>query len=207
MPQGARLPPLSDGFGCVGEKCWAGVYVDSSSKEVLHLARGGRAFFSPGTAAGTRRGFFWWKVTGDRLRMIDSYDQRVIWPGAASDLWRDLAQPGKLAGFGSETNKTNSGSRREKNINLFRDPLGFVFPGCSYALSLPSKSPLMANASHEYRVVVNEDGTITDVMDGGRIAQWSFPGAKPVVGDSEWVTGDELLLVLESNHHDVRTSV
>lgn len=203
MPQGARLSLLSDDFGCVGEKCWAGVYVDSTSKEILHLERGGRVFFSPGTDAGTRREGFWWKATEDGLRVIDSYGQPVVWPGAASDLWRDPVQAGRLTGFGAETNKTNSGSRREKHVNLVRDPLGFVFPGCSYVLSLPSKSLV----GHGHRVVVNEDGTITDMVDGGRIARWSFPRAKPVVGDNEWATGDELLLVLESNHHDVRTSV
>eukprot|EP00752_Nemacystus_decipiens_P016051 g14350.t1 len=92
MPQDAPLP-LSDDFGCVGDKCWAGVYVDSASKEILHLEGGGRAFFSP-------------------------------------------------------------------------------------------------------------DGTITNMVDGGRIARWSFPRAKPVVDDIEWATGDELLLVLETNYRD-----
>lgn len=207
MPQGVRLPPLSDDVGCVGDKSWAGVYVDSISKEVLHLARGGRAFFSPGTAAGNRRGNMWWKVTEDRLRVLDSYDHPVNWPGTASDLRGDPVQAGKLAGFGVETDDTNSGPRRVENVHLVRDPLGFVFPGCSYVLSLRSQSPLMANSGHECRVVLNEDGTITGAVDGGRIARWSFPTAKPLVGDDEWATGDELLLVLESNCHNVRTSV
>lgn len=203
MPQAARLPPRSNDFGCVGEQCWAGVYVDSASKEILHLARGGRAFFSPGTAAGTRRGILWWKATEDRLRVINHCDQPVLWPGTASDLRRDPAQAGKLAGFGIETDKFNSGPRRVENIHLVRDPMGFVFPGCSYVLSLPSKSPLKASSSHEYRVVVNEDGTVTDMVDGGQIARWSFPRAKRLV--DEWATGDELLLALEDNYHDVRT--
>lgn len=205
MPQGALLHPISDNFGCVGGKCWAGVYVDSASKEILHLAREGRAFFSPGTAAGTRRGKLWWKATEDRLRVLDSHDQPVNWPGTASDLQRDPDQAGKLAGFGMETDKTNSGHGHVEERHLVRDPLGFVFPGCSYVLSLRSKSPLMTNTGKEYRVVLNEDGTITESVGGGRIAQWSFPEAKPVVGSKGWATGDELLLVLGSNDRDVRT--
>lgn len=206
MPHGARLSQLGDVFGCVGEQCWAGIYVDSASKEILHLAKGGRAFFSPGTGTGTGEKILWWKATEDRLQVIDGYDQPVSWPGTASDLRRDPVQAGKLAGFGVGAGKTNNGPGQVASIHLVRDPLGFVFPGCSYVLSFRSISPLMATIGHEYRVVVNEDGTVTDVVEGGRIARWSFPRAKPLVGDGEWPTGDGLLLVLESNYNHVRVS-
>lgn len=202
----ARLTPLSDGFGCVGGTCWAGVYVDSLSKEILHLEPGGRAFFSPGTAAGAGRGILWWKAKEDILHIVDSDDQPMRWPGSPSDLRRDPLQAGQLAGFGVNV-KTNSASFGE-DTHLVRDSLGFMFPGCTYVLSMRPGSPRRATDGHEYRVVVNEDGTVTDMANGIRIARWTFPAAKPLVGggDELWATGDEVLLVVESAYLHVRTT-
>lgn len=208
MRPGARLSPFSDDVGCVGGKCWAGVYIDSASKEILHLERGGRAFFSPGTAAGTRGDIFWWKAKEDFLHIVDSDDQPLTWPGAASHLRRDPLQAGKLAGFGVDA-KTNRDARLGEDTHLARDSLGFMFPGCTYVLSLRPGWPLRVADGHEYRVVVNEDGTVTDMAKGMRIARWHFPAAKPLVGggDESWATGDEVLLLLESAYHHVRTTV
>ncbi len=204
MRQDARQSP----FGCVGGSCWAGVYVDSVSNEILHLEKEGRAFVSPGTAASSRGDKFWWKAEGDRLRIFDSSDQPLIWPGTGSDLRRDPLEAGKIAGFGVEV-ETSRGTTNVENSHLTRDSLGFIFPGCTYVLLLRSGSATMANDSHESRVVVNQDGTVTDIVKGTRIARWSFPEAKPPSddGDESWPTGDEILLVLESDYDHVGANV
>jgi len=194
-------------FGCVGGSCWAGVYVDSISNDILHLEKGGRAFFSPGTAASSREDGFWWKAEGDRLRIFDSSGQPLTWAGTGSDLRRDPLQAGKMAGFGVEVERSR-GAKLVKNSQLVRDSLGFMFPGCTYVLSSRSGSATMAD-SHESRVVVNQDGTVTDIVMGTRIARWAFPEAKPLSdGDDEsWPTGDEILLVLESDCNHVGATV
>lgn len=200
LRQDARLSP----FGCVGRSCWAGVYVDSVSNEILHLEKEGRAFFSPGTVASSRRDMFWWKAEGDRLRIFDSSEQPLTWPGTGSDLRRDPLEAGKMAGFGVEV-ETSRGTMRVENSHLVRDSLGFLFPGCTYVLSSRSGSSTMASEIHESRVVVNQDGTITDILEGTRIARWSFPEAERPSddGDESWPTGDEILLVLESDYDHV----
>ena len=207
-----RLPSLSfhqdatqSPFGCVGGSCWAGVYIDSGSNEVVHLKKGGRAFFSPGTAAGTRRGSLWWKAEGDRLRIVDSDEQPLVWLGTVTELRRDPLEAGKMAGFGVEV-KSSRGATRVEKSHLVRDSFGFLFPGCTYVLSLRSQSPQLMKGNHEHRVVINEDGTVTDIVKGTQIARWSFPEAEPPFddGDESWATGDEVLLVVDKYYDHVR---
>lgn len=209
-----------DEFGCLrGENCWAGVYVDLATNEILHLDTGGRAFLSPGTAAAdTRWECLRWWAEEDLLHVADRYDQPFIWPGAASDLRRDPVQAGKLAGFGVEDSTKLDAGRREglaytnsthiDQMHLVRDPFGFVFPGCMYALSMRPGSSRGTENSHEARVVVNRDGTITDVASGGRIARWFFQGGKPLPGmnDDSWASGDAVVLLIDTDHYQVHAS-
>ncbi|CAM9178873.1 unnamed protein product, partial [Ectocarpus sp. 12 AP-2014] len=182
-------------------KCWAGVYVDSTSKSVLHLAKGGGAFFSPGTAAGSHGNELRWKAKEDFLYIIDSDNNPFSWPGAASYLRRDPVQAGKLAGFRLEV-RTSNGTALVESSHLNRDSLGFLYPGCTYVLSWRPGLPFRAGNARENRVVVNRDGTITDAENGRRVARWSFPEATPVVDgvDDTWATGDEVVLLLDGEY-------
>lgn len=184
------------------------MYVDRATNEILHLDTGGRAFLSPGTAtADTRRECLQWWAEGDLLHLADRYDQPFTWPGTASNLRRDPAEAGKLAGFGGKVSTKLDTDRREGSAytnstdvdqtHLVRDPFGFLFPGCVYSLSgRPEFSPRKEN-SHETRVVVNKDGTITDVASGGRIAWWFFLGESSVPDDASWVSGDIVALLVD----------
>lgn len=184
------------------------MYVDRATNEILHLDTRGRAFLSPGTAdpdAG-RECLRWW-AENDLLHVTDRHDQPFTWPGATSNLRRDPVQAGKLAGFGVEVS-----TKRDTNFtlvdqrHLVRDPFGFWFPGCMYTLSMrPGLSPRINN-SHEYRVVVNKDGTITDIATGGRIARWLFLGENSVVGsgDDSWASGEKVVLLVDVDHHQVQ---
>lgn len=206
--QGVRLSATSDEFGCISQKCWAGVYIDAASKSVLHLARGGGAFFSPGTAAGSHGKKLRWKAKKGFLYMVDSDNKPFSWPGGASYLRRDPVQAGKLAGFGVEV-ETSNRTALVKSGHLSRDSLGFLYPGCIYVLSWRPGPPFRAGDPRENRVVVNRDGTITDSENGRRVARWWFPEAAPIVdvGDDTWATGDEVVLMLDGEYLEVRMTV
>lgn len=217
----SRQLRLSSGnmIGCLrGESCWAGVYVDRATNEILHLHAGGRVFLSPGTAAAdTQRECLRWWAEEDLLHMADRYDQPFTWPGAVSDLRRHPAEAGKLAGFGGKVSTKLDADRREGSAytnsthvdqtHLVRDPFGFLFPGCVYALSVrPGFSPWTEN-SRDTGVVVNKDGTITGVAGGGRIARWFFGGesSAPDMSDASWVSGDIVVLLVDADHDQVCT--
>lgn len=206
--QDVRLSAPSEVFGCISQKCWAGVYVDSTSKSVLHLAKGGGAFFSPGTAAGSHGNELRWKAKEGFLYIVDSDNNPFSWPGAASYLRRDPVQAGKLAGFRVEVG-TSNGTALVKSAHLNRDSLGFLYPGCTYVLSWRPGLPFRAGNARENRVVVNRDGTITDAENGRRVARWSFPEALPVVDgvDDAWATGDEVVLLLDGEYLQVRMTI
>lgn len=195
------------------------MYVDRTTNEILHLDTGGRAFLSPGTAAADdRRECLRWWAEEDLLYMADRYDRPFTWPGAASYLRRDPAQAGKLPGFGVETSTELDRDRRQgpaytnsTNLdqpNLVRDPFGFLFPGCMYTWSMCPRVSSGTDKSHEARVVVNRDGTVTDVASGGRKARWFFGGRSSVSGmiDDSWASGDIVVLLVDVDHDEVRAN-
>lgn len=170
--------------------------------EILHLERGGRASLSPGTAAGSQRELLQWAASGGILHVVDNDDQLLTSSDAAVRLRRDRLQAGRLSGF-------SEGVQNRDDTHFRRDPLGFMFPGCTYVLSLQPGQPCTIGVGHEYRVVVDEDGTVIDTENGGIIARWYFPGTPPlaVAGDTSWPSGDEVLLLFERRHHQVRADI
>lgn len=213
----APLPP-GDAFGCVQaafrQDCWAGVYVDSASKEVLQLESGGRALRSPGTAVATddrgdgRGGCLWWSAQAELLHIVDCLGRPFLWPGATGNLRRDPHQAGVLTGFGfevdttlaSQQNPLLANSQLEQSVHLLRDPLGIVFPGCLYTLSLPSNPPISTKYG-QIRVLLHRDGTIADEVRGARIATWSFAAPQLFIGNlsEPGTTGDALELRFDDN--------
>lgn len=217
------LPPLpsGDAFGCVQpafrQDCWAGVYVDSASEEVLHLESGGRASRSPGTAVAAdgrsdgRSGCLWWSAQADVLHIVDCLGRPFLWPGASGNLRRDPHQAGVLAGFGFEVDTTVdpqqnpplANSQLEQLVHLVRDPLGLIFPGCLYILSLPSRSPFNTKP-RQVRVLLHRDGTVTEEVRGTRIATWSFAAPQVFPGNlsESGTTGDALELRFDDDSDD-----
>lgn len=210
---------LGDKYGCLqGDNCWTGVYVDKATNEILHLDTGGRAVFSPGTAASdSQPGCLRWWAKEDFLYLVDCFDRPFKWPGAGSELRRDPPQAGMLAGFSAEVDtKLESGHRkgpaydnstRIDYTRLVRDPFGFLFPGCMYALSMRQGSPYQTKNNREVRVVVNRDGTVTDVDGGERFASWSFleEQSRPGAIHDYWPSGDAIVLLVDSDHGQVQT--
>ncbi|CAN0125964.1 unnamed protein product, partial [Scytosiphon promiscuus] len=190
------------------ERSWAGVYVDSTTKEVLFLERGGGASFSPGTAAGAKNDISRWESSGEILHIVGDDDRPLLWPGVTDHLQRDIAHAGKLSGFDGRE-KTSDRGRYGDDGDLLRDPLGFMFPGCTYLLTVKPDQPCTVGIGHEYRVVVDRDGTVIDTANGGMVARWYFPGMPPLsgAGDKLWPTGDEILLLFEKSHHQLRSVV
>lgn len=217
------LPPLppGDAFGCVQsssrQDCWAGVYVDSASKEVLHLESGGRALRSPGTAVAAdgrsdgRGGCLWWSAQADVLHIVDCLGRPFLWPGASGNLRRDPHQAGVLAGFGFEVDTTVApqqnpllaNSQLEQLVHLMRDPLGLMFPGCLYILLLPSRSPI-STKPRQIRVLLHRNGTVTDEVRGTRVATWSFAAPQVFPGNlsESGTTGDALELRFDDDGDD-----
>lgn len=209
---------LGDRLGCLqGDDCWTGVYVDTATNEILHLDTWGSAFLSPGTAAAdSRPGCLRWWAKEDLLYLVDCDDQPFRWLGAGSELRRDPPQAGKLAGFSVEVN-TNlesdhqegpayENSTRVDHARLVRDPFGFLFPGCMYTLSMRQGSLHQIKNRHEVRVVVNVDGTVTDVDGGKHIARWSFLEEQSLPGASHdhWSSGNAIVLLVDGDHRQVR---
>lgn len=206
-----------DKFGCHGNNCWAGVYVDSETNEVLHLDVAGCAYLSPGTAAAdSRQGRLRWWAEEDRLHLVDCYGQPYIWPGATSELRRDPAHGGILTGFGVRGSTklefhdgdkpSYNSSTRTDHTRLVRDPLGFLFPGCMYSISLPPGVIHRTGTYHEAHVVVNMDGTVTNVDGGERIARWFFLGEQSLgASDDLWASGNSIVLLVDTHLHQVHT--
>lgn len=217
-------PPRS-ALGCLvtsRERCLAGVYKDATTSDIFHLEAGGRAFLSPGTAAAEEAGggCLWWKVDEDGLlELVDCDNRPLLWPGISGHLRRDSARPFELTAFAAQAGtpdgvasspdaqqpllKTDSLSERQ--VVLVRDPLGFVFPGSLYVLSFRPGLAAQDDQLVEVRVVLHLDGNVTDVVHGTRIAKWVFPETKLFPGGGETgVTGDALVLILETDDHQVR---
>ena len=223
------------------EDCWAGVYVDSVAGMALHLHEGGRAFQSPGAEVaisgsdGTVRCQLWWRADEDTLRMVDCTGLPFRWPGAADDLLRDPPRPGRLAGFsvGGDVGIASIGDSPSGNdsmlnaesfgeVSLVRDPSGFLFPGCMYALYLRGGSSSSCGARGargvgdvDFRVVLGADGGLTHGASGERIATLSYaPPRLSTVGSSGainsgasgawWATGHAIVLRLMVKHREVR---
>lgn len=224
--QGPRPPPEGEGYGCQDsdQECWAGVYFDSATKEVLHLEAGGQAFLSPGTAApaapNARGGCFWWKAEQAELHLVGCLDQRPFtWPGAGGNLRRDPPQAGKMVGFGAEWRTGDDDEAPEEAsespgnpsrvdgmvVRVARDPLGFLFPGSMYEMLLRPGAGCGTRYSRRYRGVLNRDGTVTDGASGRRVATWSFPETRvlPGGGGGSWATGDAIVLRVETDHYQV----
>lgn len=195
------------------------MYVDRATNEILHLGRGGLAFLSPGTAAtDSRLGCLRWWAKEDLLYLVDCYDQPFRWPGAGRELRRDPVQAGKLAGFSVEVDAKLESDHREgpaydnstrfDHTRLIRDPFGFLFPGCMYALSMRQGSLHQTRHSHEVRVVVNGDGTVTYADGGERIARWSFLEEQSLPGSSYdfWPSGDAIVILVDIDHRQVHAS-
>lgn len=186
------------------------MYVDSASKEVLHLEPGGRAVRSPGTALGMvdASGCLWWSARDNVLHIVDCLGRPFVWPGTSGNLRRDPYQAGMLAGFVFEGNPTVPPKLKpvlqlEQQVHLIRDPLGFVFPGCLYILSLPSGSRSMATP-RQIRVLLHLDGTVADEKHGAQIATWSFvvPQVFPGIPSEPGATGDALELIFKTDDDD-----
>lgn len=206
-------------FGCHGDSCWAGVYVDKETSEVLHLDAGGCAFLSPGTAAAySRQGRLRWWAEEDVLHLVDCVGQPYMWPGAANELRRDPVHGGKLAGFGVEVGMDLGFSRGDKparrnstrihQARLVRDPLGFLYPGCLYSLSVRPGVLHQTGSDYEAHVVVNTDGTVTNVRDGERVARWFFPGEQSIGARNDlWASGSTITLLVDTYLHQVDASL
>lgn len=208
---------LDDKSGCLqGYNCWTGVYTDRETNEILHLDTGARAFLSPGTAAADSRPecLRWW-AKEDLLYLADCDDRPFRWPGAGSELRRDPAQAGKLAGFSVAKLASDHGERPAyrnsthfNRTHLVRDPFGFLFPGCMYMLSMRQGSLHQTGNIHETRVVVNRDGTVTDGNGGQPVARWSFLEEQSLFGVSHdcWPSGDSIVLLVDNDHRQVHAS-
>ncbi|CAM9566078.1 unnamed protein product [Ectocarpus fasciculatus] len=210
-------PSAGDMYGCLeGKRCWAGVYVDMATNEIWHLETGGRVYLSPGTAAADPlRGCLRWWAEEDLLQMADCNEKVFTWFGVTSEMRRDPAQAGTLGGFTAEVNSTIDAARGDGlasansggvgKIRLVRDPFGFVFPDCMYALSMQSRSPRKAANSDDLRVVLNRDGTVTSTAGGERVARWFFPWKEPLAGtsDDSWASGNEILLRFNTDFRQV----
>lgn len=205
-------------YGCLeGKRCWAGVYVDMATNEIWHLETGGRVYLSPGTAAADplRGCLRWWAEEG-LLHMIDCNEKVFTRFDVASEMRRDPAQAGTLAGFTAEVSSTIDAVRGDGSapansggigkIRLVRDPFGFVFPGCMYVLSIQSGSSSKMANSDGVSVVLNRDGTVTSTAGGERVARWLFPWKKSLAGtnDESWASGNEVLLRFNTDFRQVQ---
>lgn len=151
--------------------------------------------------------------------MVNCDGLPFTWPGAGGNLQRELAQAGKLAGFGTMANTTEHGAKAASRnteisnhnpvyaggVKLARDAWGLVFPGCVYLLVL-SPRPVLAHGSYQHRVVLHGDGTITHASLGSRVATWSFAATTPLSSGAEepWAIGDSLVLEVEGALDQVR---
>lgn len=183
--------------------------MDMATNEIWHLETGGRVHLSPGTAAADplRRCLRWW-AEEDLLHMADCND-------VASEMRRDPAQAGALAGFTAEVVSTIDAVRGDGSASansdgvgktrLVRDPFGFVFPGCMYALSMQSGSSAKMANSDDVRVILNQDGTIISTAGGERVARWFFPWKESPAGtnDESWASGNEILLRFNTDFRQV----
>lgn len=194
------VEPPYDWFGCTegAEDCWAGVYVDDRTKEVLYLSSGGRAWRSPDSQVD--RWCLWWRASADELHMVDCDGLPFKWPDAVGNLRRESQQAGRLAGFHTGTSALE---RHTSRLYLARDPLGFLCPGCVYLLTVPSTGD-----HHRRRVVFRQDGTIADVERGGRVGTWSLAAGQDLRGaTNSWAAGDTLELQVTGVHDQVRQLV
>lgn len=197
---GISFEAPDDRFGCTNDAddCWAGVYVDDRTKEVLYLSSGGRAWRSPGTQ--TNRWCLWWRANGNDLHLVDCNGRPFRWPGAVGNLRRESQQAGRLAGFHTPESPPE---HRSGQLHLARDPLGFLCPGCLYLLTVRSSGD-----DHQHRVVFRQDGTIADVEYGNRLGTWSLAAGQDL-GDAtdSWAAGDTLKLQVKDVHGQVRRLV
>lgn len=185
---------------------WAGVYVDSVTKEILHLQTDGSASLSPGASDDSRSVCLRWRAEEEgALSLFNCHNETFTWPRVGGDLWRDSMQAGKGVGFGAEVATDGDDNLGDGQARLVRDPFGFVFPGCAYLFSMHHWSP--RNTVREVRVVINHDGGVTDARNGENIASWSFGGTDPVPGDpgiESWATGDVIVLAIDTFYRQVR---
>lgn len=195
--QSPRLSPPDDDWSslqALEDNCWAGVYIDSATHELLHLGVGGRAFRSPGsTTVGSPQQCLRWRAKERFLHIADCNDANFRWPGTAGDLRQNPGHAGQLVGFGAEA-----------KTNLVRDPMGFLFPGSMYTLSLTGDSR-WRGGTHEMHVVINADGTVMSVASGLPIATWSFAETESLSGDTVdecWPAGDTVVLLVDAGYDE-----